>query len=733
VENRFELSWQLIVDNFSAIINHTLHSMKNFHVNPYYLSFSLTIFISAFLLFQIQPIIGKYILPWFGGTSFVWITSLLFFQTLLLAGYFYTFLLTKLSLKQQLIIHSILVLVIGLIIGLLFSEWQSPITPGVAVKLPDSVSPVLQVLAILSISVGLPYFLLSTTSTLLQRWFSFLPHQKSPYPLYALSNIGSLLAIITYPFLVEPFLPLQNQGQLWSVIFITLCILLLICGFQMFGSHVKTKIAPAKKTSSLYKTPRKQILLWLFLPAVSSHMLLAGTHQLTQGIAPIPFLWLLPLGLYLLSFIFCFSERSFYKRNMYTYAFIGTLPFILVLLLHSAILGIYFELTIYAIMLFSCFMICHGELFANRPPTEQLNKFYLLMSAGSVLGALIVAIIAPLFFIGLYWELLLGLLATTLIAVRIPTKDTKSLLHRLLSLVLTSQKEITYFSIAVVLGFYALFFTGMILAQYTEAIGIWRNFYGTLRVLQDNKNYSRCLLNGKIIHGCQSTTIKDQMKPTTYYGEKSLGLAIESVRNTDSNLRIGALGLGVGTIAAYGKTGDVIRFYELNPLDVEIAKKYFRYITKTPAKVETIIGDGRLSMEKELKENKPQNYNLLVVDAFNDDAIPVHLLTKEAFAVYKKHISEKGIIAVHMSNSYLDLIPVVAKAAAYHHMHVVFIDAPAANDMQTRSKWAFLANDLDLLNTPNLTKAKKAEVKKRDINLWTDNYSNLFQIVSYNF
>lgn len=305
--------------------------MKKSQLNLYYLSFSFTIFISAFLLFQIQPIIGKYILPWFGGTSFVWITSLLFFQTLLLAGYLYTFLLTKLSLKRQLIIHALIVLVTGLTIGLLFMQWSSPITPGVDLKLSNAVSPVLQVLAILVMSVGLPYFLLSTTSTLLQRWFSFLPHQNSPYPLYALSNIGSLLAIITYPFLIEPFFPLQNQGQIWSVLFITLCVLLIICNYQMFSVKTSTKTVASKKSLPHTATTKKQLYLWLLLPAVSSYMLLTGTHQLTQGIAPIPFLWLIPLGLYLLSFILCFSEKSFYKRNVYAYIFIATLPLILVL------------------------------------------------------------------------------------------------------------------------------------------------------------------------------------------------------------------------------------------------------------------------------------------------------------------------------------------------------------------------------------------------------------------
>lgn len=695
----------------------------------YYTSFSVTILISAFLLFQIQPMIGKYILPWFGGTSFVWITSLLFFQTILLCGYLYSYLLTKLPLTSQLVIHSILVLLAGITMALLFSLWTSPITPGVAMKLPHMYSPVIQVLAILLLSVGLPYFLLATTSTLLQRWFSVLPHQKSPYPLYALSNIGSLLAIGTYPFIIEPFLPLQNQGQIWSVIFISLCFLLLLCILLMFPYNRTVKNISANHLVT--KTTNRQVFFWLFFPAVSSIVLLAGTHQLTQGIAPIPFLWLMPLGLYLLSFVLCFSERPFYKRNLYAYCFLFTLPFILSMIMQSALLGVFAELCFYAIMLFSCFMICHGELFANKPASDKLNKFYLIMAVGSVIGSLIVAIVAPIFFIGLFWEFLLGLCITTLIAVLIPITDRQSFLYRRLTLVFINQKEMKYFLITVVFGFYFIFSVGMLLAQSREAIGIWRNFYGTLRVLRDEKSKTLCLLNGKIIHGCQSTNPPDRMKPTTYFGEKSVGLAVESIRgSTNKNIRIGIIGLGVGTIAAYGNKGDFIKFYELNPLDVQLAEEYFTYLSDTPATVETVIGDGRLSMEKELAEKKKQNFHLFVVDAFNDDAIPVHLLTKEAFAVYKNHLNKNGIIAVHISNTYLDLTPVVAKAADYHKLHIRFIDAPPINKLQTRSKWAFLSADPTVLNTPEIKKFQ-LRTGHTPISLWTDDYSNLFQIVKY--
>ncbi len=705
-------------------------SMKTKHSRFLYFTFSFTILLSAFLLFQIQPLIGKYILPWFGGTSFVWITSLLFFQIILLGGYFYSFMITKLSIRKQLLIHSILVLGSASLMTLLFSHWTSPITPDVSIKMPETLSPVLQVLAVLTISVGLPYFLLSTTSTLLQKWFSHLPNQKSPYPLYALSNIGSLVAICTYPFLIEPFLSLQNQGQIWSFLFLTLCFFLFLSIVQIRTYHksipstvMKSKLKGAVQT-------KKHLFLWLFLPAVSSITLLSGTHQLTQGIAPIPFLWLVPLGLYLLSFVLCFSEKTYYKSNMSSYIFLLSLPLVLSMVMHPALLGIIAELIFYAVMLFTCFMICHGELYNLRPSPDGLNKYYLFMAAGSVIGSLVVALIAPLFFVGLFWEFLLGLFLATIIAVLIPLRDKYSVFYKRLNSLFLQPKEIKYFVIAVVCGFYFIFGIGMLIAERYNTLGIWRNFYGTLRVLKYENGQVNCLLNGKIIHGCQSTISSEKMQPTTYYGENSIGLTIESLRRKHhKNLRIGVLGLGVGTVAAYGKKGDIITFYELNPLDVTIAKTYFTYLKDSPAKVETVIGDGRLSLEKELMQKKNQHFHLLIIDAFNDDAIPVHLLTKEAFTIYKNHLNENGIIAVHISNSYLDLTPVVTKAAANHHLSVIFIDAPATNTKQTKSRWALLSNDSRLIHNSEFKKMQ-SKLSQKEISLWTDSYSNLFQIVN---
>lgn len=631
-----------------------------------------------------------------------------------------------LSVKKQVIIHSLLVLCITGTIIMLFFSWSSPITPSHSL-LPQHISPVLQVLSILLLAVGLPYFLLSTTSTLLQRWFSLLQHEKSPYPLYSLSNAGSLLAIVSYPFIIEPYLSLHIQGYFWSVTFVIVGILLIVCTIHIFLLKKLPAVHVAKENAVKHSPIR---LSWLYLPAVSSIMLLAGTHQLTQGIAPIPFLWLLPLGLYLLSFILCFSEGNYYKRSLYAYMFLLSLPVILARLMQPPLLGVLTEVVLFGILLFSCFMICHGELFARRPAPKYLNIFYLANAFGSVIGAIIVAIIAPLFFIGLLWEFLLGLFFTTLIITIILVNDKNSLVYRKLQTGTSSDKELRIFVIAVVSIFYVIISLASFAQQTAGALGIWRNFYGTLRVTQQQPE-TRCLINGKIIHGCQPVKEQDRMRPTTYFGENSVGVVVDSLRmHTDQPLRIGTIGLGVGTIAAYGQKGDVVKFYELNPLDVTVAKEYFTYLKDTRAKVETVVGDGRLSLEKELQTGNKQNFHVFIMDAFNDDAIPVHLLTKEAFAVYKAHLAEDSIIAVHISNSYLDLTPVVLKAAEYYNMHAVGIDAPPVNNYQTRSKWVLLSTNKNLLTTKKLQATKKL-TSDRNIRLWTDDYSNLFQIFRY--
>lgn len=705
--------------------------------------FAITIFLGSLLLFLVQPIIGKYILPWFGGTSFVWITSLLFFQTLLLAGYFYTYVLSRWSIKRQVIIHTLVTVGISAAIIYLFTTRTAPIIPGLTERLPESISPVLQVLGLLTISVGLPYFLLSTNSTLLQKWFSAFPHKKSPYELYALSNAGSLLAILLYPFLIEPNFALPDQGLYWSALFLGFCLFLFGCNLFVLLKAKQSKTIPLK-TKAAAQITKKSYFLWFSLPAISSLVLLAATSKLTQAIAPIPFLWLLPLGLYLLSFIVCFREKSGYSRRKIAYGFFILFPVILALLLQPLVLKVSFELSLYSVFLFLCFLLCHGELYRSKPAPAALQNFYLWISFGSVIGSLFVAIIGPLFFKGLSWEFYISIFATAFIGGFILIYEKKSAIRSLLEnkLGMTERERFTFVCVLLA-GLFAVFSLTSYIQQKNNVLGIWRNFYGTILITEKETENGpfRCMLNGKIIHGCQFTDERLSKKPITYYGAQSgLTLAInvlrKRARERDDNLRIGVIGMGIGTMAAYGEKNDLIKFYELNPQDVELAHEHFTYLKDSQATIRTAIGDGRLVLEKELQAKNPGRFDLLAIDAFNDDAIPTHLLTKEAFEIYQKHLSSnQGVIIVHISTSYVDLVPVVLHAAKALDMQIAIIEAnpTATGATLAPSRWAILSKDKTLFKDAAIARASKKidAAEKQKGQLWTDEYSNLVQLLNF--
>jgi hypothetical protein len=634
---------------------------------------------------------------------------------------------------MQALIHCILIIISFAVFVFFFHLRPSPITPGLWEKPSDALPAVTQVLAILFTGVGLPYFLLSTTSTLLQKWFSFFSQSKSPYSLYAISNVGSLLGLISYPFFVEPEFTLKQQGTFWSLSFLIVCFLLFLCGIYALFLH--TNKLMSKHSSAFVHATRRQITFWFILPAVSSMMLLSATNQMTQAIAPIPFLWLLPLCLYLISFILCFSKKNFYKRTVYSSIFLASSVIVLAILIQSIVISVFWQLIIYSFFLFSAFMLCHGELYANKPHNQQLNMFYLLISLGSVFGALIVAIIAPLYFIGLYWELYLAIYATTLIAgVTLASTNSFSSV-RFINTIFTTTKEKIVFATVIISGFFIVISLISYAAQKENSLGIWRNFYATLRVTQRQtpQGTLACLLNGKIIHGCQFRENNLKNIPLTYFGENSgIMLAIQSLREKNKQLRIGIIGLGVGTIAAYGEKGDAITFYELNPQDITIAETKFSYLKDSPAKISVIPGDGRLSLQQQEKRLGPLQDNLFVIDAFNDDAIPVHLLTKEAFDLYRKNIIPKNsIIAVHISTTYVNLSPVIKQLANHFHMTAAIITTPTQGPELSASRWALLTDNPKLLQTKGIESNEQDMTKIKDVQLWTDNYSNLFQLLNY--
>ncbi len=700
--------------------------------NHIYISFSISIFLSSFLLFQVQPIISKYILPWFGGSSAVWITAILFFQTLLLLGYLYVFLISRLQLKKQIIIHiSLLVLITFNVLSNLNSS-QIPILPNIKSGLGNNFAPQFQVLWILFIGTGLTYFILSTTSILLQKWFGVTYYGKSPYIFYSLSNIASLLALISYPFLVEPFFQLKTQGLTWSIGFLIYSIFLLVCCLQTFSTTLKLKQNLSKTKNNLKvvnNISRKKLFLWILLPAISSLMLMATTNLLTQSIAPIPFLWLLPLSIYLISFIICFSGKKWYLRNLYAYISLVT-GFLSLAFMFGNIPSLLTGLIFYSLILLSACMICHGELYALRPASIHLDLYYLFIALGSVISGILVGIIAPLFFKGI-WETYIGFYLTFLLTVWVLIHYKDSIFYRHLHFFAYSDKEAYIFAlIAYPLTLIATpLMMNLLSGSNPITQKVWRNFYGVLSVKHKNGNNLTTLNHGNIIHGAQFTG-NLQFEPTTYYGKRSgVGLAILNHPKYRKRIHIGIIGLGTGTLAAYGKKGDSLSFYEINPQVVEIAKSQFTYLKNSPSKINIVLGDGRLSLEKEVQENK-EKYDLLIVDAFSDDAIPLHLLTNEALSVYLKRLSRPdGIIAFHISNQYIDLKPVLVQLAIKYHLQHAFINSPASN-INMASEWALLTYNKKILEIPAIANYKYPENKKyKEISLWTDNYSNLFQVL----
>lgn len=675
--------------------------------------------------------ISKYILPWFGGTSAVWITAMLFFQTALLLGYFYVFLISRLAIKIQFAIQMLLVFCIGFNLLLPVLHTRPAILPDINSFQLNTGSPIALVLEILFVTIGTPYLLLSTTSIVLQKWYGILYRQKSPYLFYALSNTASLLAVISYPFVFEPNYTLNAQAILWTCIFLCYCMVLLIGCISasiLFYPASKKEKSPAAVYPD--KISLRSILPWICFPALSSLLLLSITNLLTQSVASVPFLWLLPLCLYLLSFILTFSGKRWYLRNLYAYLFLAT-AFLSLVFTITDIPSLATGILVYSLTLFCACMLCHGEVYGKRPPAGQLDTYYLCLAFGSAISSVFVGVIAPLFFHGI-WEIYIAFYLMFLLAISVLLQDDYSFVSRHAHRFFTTQKEI--YAAAIVLFPVCIFAVGLVLnsgSNYTS-VTVWRSFYGVLTV---NKKVignitGTYIKHGNIIHGAQLSGVYRKI-PTTYYSQKSgIGLIIQSLRKYKKNINVGVIGLGAGTLAAYGQKNDTFTFYELNPQIIQISRNEFTYLKDTPAKIVIVQGDGRLSMEKEIGQKNLNKYDILIVDAFSDDAIPPHLLTTEALSLYlKRLVYPSGILAFHISNNFIDLKPVLVSAAHYFKLSYAVIHTPTSG-VGTEAEWMFLSYNSKLFQEPLIAKAKFPDSRQYNhVNLWTDQYSNLFQVL----
>lgn len=651
-----------------------------------------TIFLSAFLLFAVQPIIAKLILPWFGGTAGVWITCLMFFQVALLGGYAYSSLAAeRLRPRVQFALHAALLAAALAVL---------PIIPSAHWKPVGGASPEPRILLLLAAVVGLPYFLLSTTAPLLQSWVARTWPGSEPYRLFALSNAGALLALVAYPSIIEPAVPTRLQAILWSAGFGAFALLCAASGWI-------SRNAARLETCARDRSPQPK-MLWVALSAGGSMLLLATTNQITQNIAAVPFLWILPLAIYLATFILCFESTRWYRRPI----FLRLLAMGLGAVAYSIYDIQFSDAVVVAVPVF-CFgifvgcMFCHGELAARKPPREQLTTFYLMIALGGAIGAVFVGLIAPAIFLGIY-ELPIALLFIAVLALKLNWTEGWS--QRLL------------WGVAAIAM--AMAVASQVRSYHEDVVRSVRNFYGALRVMDDAT--VRTLYHGSVKHGAQFLAADRRNWPTTYYAPDSgAGLALRYCCFGAKN--VGAVGLGAGTLSIYGRAGDRFHFYEINPAVVDLATTEFSFLRDTPARVDVALGDARLTMESEA----PQHFDVLLLDAFSGDAIPVHLLTKEAFALYFRHLKPGGILAVHVSNQYLDLAPVVSHLAASFDKKAVVIhtEKDAAREL-SESFWVLVTGNGDFLGRGEVL-AAAAAIPPRPLRLWTDDYNDLLDVIRW--
>jgi len=680
--------------------------------------FPFTVFLGAFLLFQIQPIIGKYLLPWFGGAPSVWLTCLMFFQLLLLGGYAYAHFLQRLSAGRQAALHAGL-LVVALATGsLLVFVWGSPLLPDPSWRsMSGTERPTIDILRLLLVSIGLSYFLLSTSASLLQAWSHRIQPERSPYIFYVVSNTASLLALLSYPFFVEPQLTIREQAWMWSGGFFIYSVLCGVCASKVRKLPDVKQEAPAQ---TILLDDGSHPLLWTLLSFCGVLALMAVTNQMMQDIPPVPFLWILPLSIYLLSYIIGFIEKLRGWQDIYIYLLLCAFGATWYLMRGGLELEIRNQIFAYSFILLAVCLFCHNALYRSKPDPKHLTGFYLCISSGGALGGLFTVLAAPFLFKG-YWEyqlmlVLSGALAVFFIYTNPETRKTFRSVRHVFPLLLLA---------------FAVFLGSGIVKELNRSVYMERNFFGSIRVAKELNNgipiYS--LLHGKINHGMQIDHPKFRTRPTTYFTASSgVGLAMQLKQQKPDPMRVGILGLGIGTLAVYGRTNDVYRLYEIDPAVIQLAQSspWFSFLSDSKAEIEVVLGDGRISLERE----HANRFDVLVLDAFTGDSPPAHLLTLEAFELYLTHLAESGVIAVNISNRYLDLLPVLVQVRNRFNLHAAYIATLGDMKISASAQWVLLSRDAEFLRQPAITEGDSLKTRTvRSIRPWTDDYSNLLSVM----
>ncbi len=696
--------------------------LPNRAIAPLYVAVT---FLSAFLLFQVELIMGKLLLPWFGGVAAVWVTCLFFFQTVLVLGYGYTHGTVRLDGRARFRLHAGLLGLSAVVLLAPALAGSAPLMPRLLRQLAGE-QPMAGVLEVLAVSVGFPFLMLASTAPLLQEWFAR-GDGRSPYRLYAVSNFGSLAGLLSYPVLVEPRLRLSTQAWLWTGGYLLFAAGSVACGWM--ASRAAAPDSPAEDPAEAGREAPGRVALWIILPAVASSLLVSTTNFLTQDVAPVPLLWAVPLALYLVSFILAFSGDFIYRRWVVYPLTVVALAIACRELFHSGFVAMKIEVAVYSSVLLLGALLCHGEVARLRPARRRLTLFYLCLAVGGALGSAFAALLAPAFFPNI-WEFHLSLGALAWVAWAVRWRDLRRVAVRVAAL-------------AVPVAFSVVLYRNATTAREPVLLRE-RSFYGVITVYERERDnalqHAYELDDGRILHGLQLRNPEFRHMATTYYGEESGGgMALQhhprrwNADPAQRALRVGMVGLGTGTIAAYAQPGDYFRAYELNPQIPALSwgrDPFFTFVQDCRGSFEVVMGDARISLEREAGRGERQRFDVLVLDAFSGDAIPVHLLTREAFQLFLQHLRDaQSVIAVHITNQNVDLAPVVWRLAQEFKLHGLRVIAPERGEDIENTDWILLSRQKLELQMPPLTSDVQQYEWGRPGPLWTDDFSNLFRVL----
>ena len=719
--------------------------------------FSLTLLLSAILLFSVQPMFSKMILPLLGGTPQVWNTAMLFFQVMLLGGYAYAHGTTRwLSIRAQAALHIVLLLAFVIVLPIAIPEGWVP---------PVDKDPTLWQLSLMALTVGGPFFVLAASAPMLQRWFTSTDHPDAadPYFLYGASNLGSMTALLAYPVVIEPLWNLTQQSNIWTGGYVLLTLCTLVSAVLVWTQAVKQKAAPTRKAANdeVITWPRR--LQWLILALIPSSLMLGVTTFITTDIASVPLLWILPLALYVGTFIIAFSKKPIIPKDkvllIQGYLMIA-LIMQMIMFTPSPVLLIGFHMTLF----FFSALLCHMELTSTRPRAEHLTEFYLIMSLGGAIGGFFNAIIAPNFLVmPIEYALALGAACFMRYASSkepFPKKLTPHVKLAAISVIFVAIafniSRFEYLPVVALLSFaFAMLMSLLMEKRWLFAIAIcisllifppghiWgkflfnnivhqdRNFFGVMKVIDTTFN-QRILLHGTTNHGTQALIEEYKMTPLSYYSPSSpLGDAFDYMDTRSGKQEIAVLGLGIGVAACYQKDDRHFDFFEIDKDIAEVAenKEFFTFLSDCGSPYDIVLGDGRLT----IKDKPDAHYDLILLDAFSSDNIPVHLLTQEAMGLYLQKLKKDGVLIFNVSNNYLDIEPVLAKVAQSYNIPA-YARVSDEGTLEGTNLQYYPAHFFSLAKTDDYARFleerswTQANFRK-GVNLWTDQYSNIVSVI----